>query len=87
MKIKTRRGVFINLEDSDITFEHNGKVYKFSSHKKRQMYLKRISESIEALNKLNGKLFRYTDVLKKDYTITDLLDGVYDKVYNNMLYK
>lgn len=87
MKVKTRRGVFINLDDSDITYEHNGKVYKFSSYKKRQMYLNQVRQSIEALNKLNGKLFRYTDVLKKDYTISDLLDGVYDKVYKNMLYK
>lgn len=87
MKKKTRRGVFINIEDSDITYEHNGKVYKFSSNKKREMFLKRVNEAVEALNKLNGKVFRYTEILTEKYDITDLLNGVYDKVYKNMLYK
>ena len=83
---KTRRGVYINLADSDIVYTHNGKTYKFSSNKKREIFLKRVSESINALNKLNGKIFRYTDI-NKDYNIDDLLNGVYDKVYKNMLYK
>ena len=87
MKKKTRRGVFINLADSDIIYIHNGTTYKFSSNKKREIFLKRVSESINALNKLNGKMFRYTEVLSKDYSLDDLLNGVYDKVYKNMLYK
>ena len=87
MVTKTRRGVFINLDDSDITYVHKGTTYKFSSNKKRVIFLKRVTESINAINKLNGKLFRYTDVPNKDYNIEDLLNGVYDKVYKNMLYK
>lgn len=84
---KTRRGVYINLADSDIVYTHNGTTYKFSSNKKRDIFLRRVRESINALNKLNGKIFRYTEVMTKDYNIDDLLNGVYDKVYNNMLYK
>ena len=53
---KTRRGVYINLADSDIVYTHN------------------------------GKIFRYTDI-NKDYNIDGLLNGVYDKVYTNMMYK
>ena len=83
---KTRRGVYINLADSDIVYTHNGKTYKFSSNKKRDIFLKRVTESINAINKLNGKIFRYTDI-NKDYNIDDLLHGVYDKVYTNMMYK
>ena len=83
---KTRRGIFINLADSDIVFTHNGTTYKFSSNKKRDIFLKRVSESINAINKLNGKIFRYTDI-NKDYNIDGLLNGVYDKVYTNMMYK
>ena len=83
---KTRRGVYINLADSDIVYTHNGKTYKFSSNKKRDIFLKRVTESINAINKLNGKIFRYTDI-NKDYNIDDLLNGVYDKVYKNMMYK
>lgn len=83
---KTRRGIFINLADSDIVFTHNGTTYKFSSNKKREIFLKRVNESINALNKLNGKIFKYTSK-NKDYNIDDLINGVYDKVYNNMLYK
>ena len=84
---KTRRGVFINLEDSDIVLNYEDKTYKFSSNKKRDIFLKRVTESINAINKLNGKLFKYTEVLGKDYNIDDLLNGVYDKVYKNMMYK
>ena len=83
---KTRRGVFINLADSDIVYTHNGTTYKFSSNKKRDIFLERVTESINAINKLNGKIFRYTDI-NKDYNIDDLLNGVYDKVYTNMMYK
>ena len=83
---KTRRGVYINLADSDIVYTHNGKTYKFSSNKKRDIFLKRVSECINAINKLNGKIFRYTDI-SKDYNIDGLLNGVYDKVYTNMMYK
>ena len=85
MVTKTRRGVFINLDDSDITYVHNGTTYKFSSNKKREIFLRRVSESINAINKLNDKMFRYTEVLGKDYSLDDLLNGVYDKVYKNML--
>ena len=84
---KTRRGVYINLADSDIVYTRNGTTYKFSSNKKREIFLRRVSESINAINKLNDKIFRYTEVLGKDYSLDDLLNGVYDKVYKNMLYK
>lgn len=84
---KTRRGVYINLADSDIVYTHNGTTYKFSSNKKREIFLRRVSESINAINKLNDKMFRYTEVLGKDYSLDNLLNGVYDKVYKNMLYK
>lgn len=87
MAKKTRRGVYINLADSDIIYTHNGTTYKFSSNKKREIFLRRVCESINALNKLNGKMFRYTEVLGKDYSLDDLLNGVYDKVYKNMMYK
>lgn len=87
MAKKTRRGVYINLADSDIVYTHNSTTYKFSSNKKREIFLRRVSENINALNKLNGKIFRYTEVLGKDYNIDDLLNGVYDKVYSDMLYK
>ena len=87
MVTKTRRGVFINLDDSDITYVHNGSTYKFSSNKKREIFLKRVTESINAINKLNGKIFRYTEAIGKNYNIEDLINGVYDKVYTNMLYK
>ena len=76
MKKKTRRGVCINLADSDIIYTHNGTTYKFSSNKKREIFLKRVNESINAINKLNGKMFSYTEVLSKDYSLDDLLNGV-----------
>ena len=86
-QIKTRRGVFIDLNDSDIIYNNNGRIYKFSSQKKKEIFLKRVAESILAIDKLNGKLFRYTEILGKDYNLEDLYNGVYEKVYKNMLYK
>lgn len=87
MAIKTRRGVYIKLEDSDITLEYMGKVYKFTSVKKREIFLKRVVENINALHKLNGKIYRYTSPTKKCYNLKTLCDNVYDKVYKTMIYK
>ena len=86
MAIKTRRGVFINLKDSDILFTHNDKVYKFSSQKKREIFMKRCADAIILLKKLQGKIFRYTENTK-DYNLNGLIEGVYDKIYNTMDYK
>lgn len=83
----TRRGVYINLEESDIICTLNNKTYKFSSNKKREIFLKRVNENVNTIVKLNGKIFKYTESLKKDYNLDALLNGVPDKVYNNMLYK
>lgn len=87
-KLKTRRGVFINLEDSDITLEYDGKLYKFSSIKKRDIYIKRVNEAIANLNKLKGKLYRLSGVNgEKDFDLNRLIPNIYDNIYKNMLYK
>lgn len=87
MAKKTRRGVYINLADSDIIYTINDITYKFSSNKKREIFLRRVRENTNAIIKLSGKIFRYTEALGKDFNIEGLLNGVYDKVYNDMLYK
>lgn len=85
--IKTRRGVFINLEDSDITLTYNNKVYKFSSYKKRLIYIRRVNEALDNLEKLKGKLYKLTGEDKKDYDLTCLIPKIYDNIYRQMLYK
>lgn len=95
MKQTTRRGVFINIDDSNITFKHHGKTYKFSSNKKRDIFISRCQARI---NHVNGN---FMDIVKsKCYGINvDLdqlpivqaklmiIDCIYDTVYDNMLYK
>lgn len=85
---KTRRGVYYRLEDSDILVEHKDKVYKFTSYKKRDMFFNRVYNSLVAVEKLRGKIYKYTGGDKsKDYSLEELCDLVYDKVYNDMMYK
>ena len=82
---KTRRGVFINLEDSDIVLNYEDKTYKFSSYKKREVYIKRVNKAINELNKCQGKIYRLTEL--KDFSLLPLISKIYDNTYKQMLYK
>ena len=84
---KTRRGVFINLADSDIVYTHNGITYKFSSYKKRDVYIKRVNKAIGELNKCQGKIYRLTELKEKDFSLLPLIAKIYDITYKQMLYK
>lgn len=85
--IKTRRGVFINLNDSDITVNYCDVTFKFSSYKKRDIFLSRVKDSIHNLEKLQGKVYKITGENLKDYYINELIYKIYINTYNNMLYK
>ena len=85
--IKTRRGVFINLNDSDITVDYCDVTFKFSSYKKRDIFLNRVKESIQNLEKLQGKVYKITGENLKDYYIKELIYKIYINTYINMLYK
>ena len=84
---KTRRGVFINLEDSDIVLNYEDKTYKFSSYKKRDVYIKRVNKAIGELNKCQGKIYRLTELKEKDFSLLPLISKIYDITYKQMLYK
>lgn len=94
-KIKTRRGVFIDINKSDIIFEHHNKVYKFSSNKKRDMFIARCQQRIDFIkanfNKLVNSKCYGINIDLTEMTIaqakTKLIDCVYDTVYDTMLYK
>lgn len=90
-KLKTRRGVFINLEDSNITIVKNGKTYKFSSIKKREMYLKRVYNKMLYLSNVYGKIYRIVGISNENYIVdfglSKLIDKIYENTYNEMQYK
>lgn len=90
-KLKTRRGVFINVEDSDIVIVKNGKTYKFSSIKKREMYLKRVYNKMLCLSNVYGKIYRIVGLSNENYIVdfglSKLIDKIYENTYNEMQYK
>ena len=88
---RTARGVYINLPNSPIEIKApNGKIYKFSSWKKREMYINRMCNSLEYFRKLNDKFLKLTgiDMLTEfDSTMQYMLDCLYQKVYDDLQYK
>ena len=87
-QVKSRRGVYYDLDLSPYYAVINHTVYKFSSYKKLQMFTKRADLAIEQLKKLQGKLFRICGKnLEKCYDLKLLYERACDKVYSDMLYK
>ena len=85
---KSRRGVYYNLENTPHIECIFGKTYKFSSHKKREMFNKRLNIAFQSLEKLQGRLFRICgENLEKCYNLSLLYERACDKVYSDMLYK
>ena len=85
-KIKSRRGVYYDLEKSPYEFQIAGKTYKFSSKKKLDMFGHKLIERMDALDKCFKKIYRITDE-GKDYSINELILKMVEKTYNEMLYK
>lgn len=89
---KTRRGVYINLENSPYKFHitnDNGlivKTYYFSSNKKMQMFHSELERKKLILDKLYGKIYRIIGQ-EKVFNIQPLLPKIVENVYNNMRYK
>lgn len=81
-KIKTKRGVYLNLESSP--YEFMG--YKFSSKKKMEMFIKRVGERQAQLTQVHGKIYKITGI-GKDFDTKDLTANIMEKVYAEMQYK
>ena len=83
--IRTRRGVYNNIEDSNITFETPFKqVLKFKSETQKEHFIKIVSYRLQQLNAIEGKLFRYTDNLTKSFDLTNLVMLTYNKAYKEV---
>lgn len=79
MKIKTRRGVYLDLEHSPYVYEG----YKFSSLKKLDIFLRKVGERQAELSQVYGKIYRITG---EDSTNNDMTAKIMKQVYNEMEY-
>lgn len=83
---KTKRGVFISLEHSDIVVSSpNGKQFKFTSEKKKEMFLKRLEQRKAQITNYCTKI---SLLIGQDIDLVDDWENeIYQKVYDEMLYK
>lgn len=86
-RIKTRRGVFINLDDSNIIVKVDDLIFKFSSEKKKQIFLKRVAESMQSVLKYEDKIFKVVNDQRVYGVVSEFRHNIYKNVYKNMLYK
>lgn len=86
-RIKTRRGVFINLDDSNIIVKVDDLIFKFSSEKKKQIFLKRVAESMQSVLKYEDKIFKVVNDQRVYGVVREFRHNIYKNVYKNMLYK
>ena len=84
--IRTRKGCYNNLNDSNITFTSPfNKVYKFKSETQKNKYLKILEYRLSRLNAIEGSIFRYTDCDTKSFDLTNLVMLCYDKTYKESI--
>lgn len=84
--IRTRRGVYLNLEDSNIEYTSPfGKVYKFKSETQKDKFLKDLDYKLKRLNAIEGSIFRYTDCDTKTFDLTNLVMLCYEKTYKESI--
>lgn len=86
-KKTTRRGVFINLEDSNIKVDFAGETFVFSSNKKREVFLKRVDERINKMLQYTTKIYRVVNDNRVYGFAHEFYLNIYKDVYKNMLYK
>lgn len=79
---KTRRGVYLNLDNTPYTFMG----YKFSSKKKMEMFIKKVGERQVQLNQVYGRIYKISGA-GKDYDLSKLTADIMEKVYKEMQYK
>lgn len=86
IKYKSRRGVYYDLSKSPYEFKDNfNQVFKFSSQKKLDMFVKKIEDR---QTKWNLELMRLRQLgyeISKDYEANYYL--IPERVYNEMQYK
>lgn len=90
MMNRTTRGVYVNISQSPITISTPSGVFHFSSYKKREMYVNRVTHSLMYLKSLNNKLMKLTgvDFMETfDKQMQIVIERIYTKVYNDMQYK
>ena len=85
-QIVSARGVYYDLEKSPWEYiDDNGKVFKFSSEKKLDMFISKIEEKEKAWTKEVERLKLMGYEITKDYDINKKC--LPEIVYNGMLYK
>lgn len=77
----TRRGVFKNVNDSNITWYG----FRFPSQAKKQKFIKLVTQRVNAVNKIKNFVFKYTDNCEKVFAINDLKMLILNKTYKEVV--
>lgn len=84
--VQTTRGVFYSLVDSNIfVISPIGSQLKFTSNKKRDIFLKKLNDRLIQIRQHEEKIYMITGI-RTDITI-NYISTIYQKVYDEMLYK
>jgi len=82
----SRRGIYYNLEISPYSFTTPyGDIFKFSSPKKLEIYVRRINELKRKIDKIVNEYEEILGIFWKENTLIKLEEEIYVYVYNEVL--
>lgn len=88
MKDRSARGVYYNLEKSPYEYEDDyGNIFKFSSEKKLEMFIKRLALTLKRVDKEIDNLESLKCTGDFQVTYEKLKKDLPKIVYNDMIYK
>ena len=82
----SRRGIYYNLEISPYSFTTPcGDIFKFSSPKKLEIYVRRLNELNRKRDKIVNEYEEILGIFWKENTLIKLEEEIYVYVYNEVL--
>ena len=83
--VKTYRGRYNKIEDSNIIVKTPFGNYKFPSVTTKQKFEKMLDYRLKQLRVCKGIIFKYTDTATKTFDLTPLVMLCYEKTYKESL--
>lgn len=83
--VRTRKGIYKNLEDSNIFVNTPFGKYKFPSETTKGKFEKMLDYRLTQLRAVKGVIFKYTDKATKTFDLTNIVMLCYEKTYRESL--